>query len=58
MVARLSQSFHIEFKGFHHTPTTYWDKPCAMQMAKAFLNDSSEKPQDRCFDAIGSILFE
>ena len=33
----LSNSYHIVFKGWKHTPTTYWSNPCGMQVAIRFF---------------------
>ncbi len=54
----LSNSFHLVFKGLGHGPTTYWDNPCGMKIARQFFNKPSESPTMPCFNALDSFKFE
>jgi predicted acyl esterase len=45
MQQNLPNSQHLIFKGWHHTPTTYWNNPCGMNAANAFFNNPSKKPE-------------
>ncbi len=51
-------SFHLTFKGWKHTVTTNWSNPCGMEVANAFFNDPSSKPNPACFDEIESLEFK
>jgi pimeloyl-ACP methyl ester carboxylesterase len=57
MVPNFSNSYHLIFKGWKHTPTTNWGNQCAMQAANDFFNDPSEKPNPACFEGIGKPVF-
>lgn len=58
MHSQLSNSFHMVFKGWMHTPTTNWGNPCAMEAAHAFFNDPSQFPEVECFQAIQNPVFQ
>ncbi|MEM6804802.1 MAG: alpha/beta fold hydrolase [Bacteroidota bacterium] len=57
MMNTLSNSHHLIFKGWKHTPTTYWSNPCGMQAANDFFNNPRAKPKPACFEKIGSPNF-
>lgn len=57
MMNNLSNSYHLVFKGWKHTPTTYWSNPCAMQAANEFFNNPNLKPNPGCFSKIKSPEF-
>lgn len=58
MQQELANSFHLEFPGWGHTPTTYWDNPCAMQAARAFFNQPAEKPAIPCLETLPRFRLE
>jgi pimeloyl-ACP methyl ester carboxylesterase len=58
MQQNLSNSHHLIFKGWHHTPTTYWNNPCGMNAANAFFNNPSKKPELDCLEKIKSPKFK
>ncbi|PHN05369.1 alpha/beta fold hydrolase [Flavilitoribacter nigricans] len=58
MQENLSNSYHLIFKGWMHTPTTNWGNPCAMEVANAFFNTPTEMPDNPCFEAIGNPKFK
>lgn len=58
MQQHLSNSYHIVFKGWHHTPTTYWSDPCGMAVANAFFNNPEQKPDLECLQRIKTPRFE
>lgn len=58
MQLQLSNSFHMVFKGWMHTPTTNWGNPCAMEAAHTFFNDPGQLPQVECFQAIRAPVFQ
>ena len=58
MQSNLTNSYHLIFKGWKHTPTTNWGNQCAMQAANDFFNDPSVKPNPECFDEIKSPEFK
>ncbi len=49
MQQSLSNSYHLEFKGWGHTPTTNWGSQCAMVAANEFFNNPSKEPSPSCF---------
>ncbi|MEO0340376.1 MAG: alpha/beta fold hydrolase [Bacteroidota bacterium] len=57
MQKNLSNSHHLIFKAWTHTPTTNWGDLCAMQAANDFFNDPSQKPNPECFKDIGKPKF-
>lgn len=57
MQDNLTNGFHVIFKGWHHTPTTFWNNSCGMNTANAFFNNPSKKPELDCFDKIKSPTF-
>lgn len=57
MQANLSNSYHLVFEGWQHTPTTYWDNPCGMQTAQAFFNQPDQRPDLPCFQELGRTKF-
>lgn len=52
MKNNLSNSHHLIFKGWKHTPTTNWGNQCAMIAAKDFFNSPDRKPKPECFNEI------
>ncbi len=58
MRQNLTNSYHLIFKGWKHTPTTNWGNPCAMEMANAFFNDPTLKPKLPCFEKIQTPIFK
>lgn len=54
----LSNSYHIVFKGWCHTPTTYWSNPCGMAVANAFFNNPGQKPDLECLQQIKTPRFK
>ena len=58
MTANFSNSFHLIFKGWKHTPTTNWSNQCAMKSANDFFNNPNEKPNPSCLYEIGTPRFE
>lgn len=58
MVERLENGYHIVFKGWAHTPTSYWSKPCGMAVARAFFNNPSQSPTIPCQQALAPPKFK
>ncbi len=58
MTNNLTNSYHLIFKGWKHTPTTNWGNPCAMQSANDFFNNPNIKPNPACFIKIKSPDFK
>jgi len=58
MTANFTNSYHLIFKGWKHTPTTNWGNQCAMELANEFFNNPKEKPNGNCFEEIGSPEFK
>lgn len=58
MIPNFSNSYHLVFKGWKHTPTTNWGNQCAMQAANDFFNDPSELPSPACFEGITRPVFK
>jgi len=58
MMSNLTNSYHLIFKGWKHTPTTNWGNQCAMQAANDFFNNPSIKPNPECFGQIESPIFK
>lgn len=58
MMDKLTNSQHLVFKGWKHTPTTYWSNPCAMQAANDFFNNPGVKPKPACFEKLKSPKFK
>ena len=58
MMRNFTNSYHLIFKGWKHTPTTNWSNQCAMQAANDFFNLPNEKPNPDCFGEIGSPEFK
>jgi pimeloyl-ACP methyl ester carboxylesterase len=58
MQANLSNSYHLVFKGWKHTPTTNWGNQCAMQAANDFFNNPRQSPLSECFSAITTPKFK
>ncbi len=58
MQKNLSNSYHLIFEGWGHTPTTNWSDPCAMNVANAFFNDPSREPLLDCFQEIQAVRFK
>jgi pimeloyl-ACP methyl ester carboxylesterase len=58
MQANLKNSYHIVFKGWQHTPTTYWANPCAMAVARAFFNHPEARPDLDCLQDIKQPKFK
>ncbi|SMG50193.1 alpha/beta hydrolase fold [Marivirga sericea] len=52
MANKLTNSFHLVFKGWKHGPTTNWSNQCAMQAANDFFNSPTIKPNPECFAEI------
>jgi len=58
MQKNLSNSYHLIFEGWAHTPTTNWSDPCAMNVANAFFNDPSQEPLLDCFRQMKAVRFK
>ncbi len=58
MTENFTNSHHLVFKGWKHTPTTNWGNQCAMILANEFFNNPNEKPNSDCFEQIGSPVFK
>jgi pimeloyl-ACP methyl ester carboxylesterase len=58
MTVNFTNSHHLIFKGWKHTPTTNWSNQCAMISANEFFNNPIEKPNTDCFGQIGSPEFK
>ncbi|MCA0133242.1 alpha/beta fold hydrolase [Winogradskyella alexanderae] len=58
MTVNFTNSYHLIFKGWKHTPTTNWGNQCAMELANKFFNKPKEKPNANCFGEIGSPQFK
>ncbi len=58
MTANFTNSYHLIFKGWKHTPTTNWSNQCAMELANEFFNNPKEKPSSDCFGQIGNPKFK
>ncbi|WP_421807663.1 alpha/beta fold hydrolase [Flagellimonas sp.] len=58
MMPNFTNSYHLIFKGWKHTPTTNWSNQCAMEMANIFFNNPNRKPNTDCFELIGSPNFK
>ncbi|MEM6379401.1 MAG: alpha/beta fold hydrolase [Bacteroidota bacterium] len=58
MLKNLTNSHHLVFKGWKHTPTTYWSNPCAMEAANDFFNQPAIRPTPACFEQIKSPDFK
>lgn len=58
MQKNLSRSFHLVFPGWLHTPTTYWNNPCAMEVARRFFLDPTQKPDPDCFRNLEAPSFQ
>lgn len=57
MLSNFTNSYHLIFKGWKHTPTTNWSNQCAMQAANVFFNNPAEKPNPTCFGETRSPAF-
>ncbi len=57
MHQNLSNSYHLVFRAWRHTVTTYWSKPCGMESANAFFNDPYSKPNLDCFEKLPAPSF-
>lgn len=58
MKDNLTNSYHLIFKGWTHTPTTNWTNQCAMKSANDFFNDPNVKPNPNCYSEIKSPEFK
>ncbi len=58
MVPNFTNSYHLIFKGWKHTPTTNWSNQCAMQAANDFFNNPNAKPIPDCLEEIGNPEFK
>jgi pimeloyl-ACP methyl ester carboxylesterase len=58
MQVNLSNSYHVIFEGWTHTPTTNWSNPCAMEVANAFFNNPSQEPQSNCLKQLKKVPFK
>ena len=58
MMSNLSNSYHLIFTAWKHTPTTNWGNPCAMQAANDFFNDPNDAPTPDCYKQIESPKFK
>ena len=58
MTTNFTNSYHLIFKGWKHTPTTNWGDQCAMELANKFFNNPEEKPNADCFEQIGGAEFK
>lgn len=52
MRGNLSNSHHLVFEGWKHTPTTNWGNQCAMKAANDFFNNPNQTPVPECFREI------
>ncbi len=52
MLSHLENAHHIIFKGWQHSPTTYWSNPCGMESANEFFNNPRKIPQPECLSKI------
>jgi pimeloyl-ACP methyl ester carboxylesterase len=57
MQSGLSNSFHLVFPAWKHTPTTNWSNPCAMQAANDFFNAPKVRPNPPCLGQIKEVKF-
>ncbi len=57
MKKNLNNSHHLIFKGWKHTPTTYWNNPCAMTAANYFFNNPDNFIVPECFYDIKPTIF-
>jgi hypothetical protein len=58
MLSNFTNSYHLIFEGWKHTPTTNWGNQCAMQAANDFFNDPSSKPTPDCLEEIKTPKFK
>ncbi|NHF61405.1 alpha/beta hydrolase [Flavobacteriaceae bacterium TP-CH-4] len=58
MKDNLTNSYHLIFRGWKHTPTTNWGNQCAMQAANDFFNNPNTKPNPDCIAQIESPEFK
>jgi pimeloyl-ACP methyl ester carboxylesterase len=58
MKKNLSNSHHLIFKGWKHTPTTNWGNQCAMKAANDFFNNPAQLPTPDCFESITTPVFK
>ncbi|MGS2727534.1 alpha/beta hydrolase [Psychroserpens sp. BH13MA-6] len=58
MIPNFTNSYHLIFKGWKHTPTTNWSNQCAMEAANDFFNNPKDKPNPNCFEQIKSPIFK
>jgi hypothetical protein len=58
MNKNLTNSFHLIFKAWKHTPTTNWSNQCAMKAANDFFNNPSLKPNSGCLEKIKKPKFK
>ena len=58
MLKNLPNGMQIILKGFDHAVTTYWDKPCGMEIARQFFNAPETRPNPDCFKNIEAPIFE
>lgn len=54
----LTNSFHLIFNGWKHTPTTNWSNQCAMKAANDFFNNPILQPIPDCFEEIKTPKFK
>jgi hypothetical protein len=57
MLLNLEKGKQIIFKGWQHSPTTYWDNPCAMNAANTFFNAPSLVPNLKCIKELNAPVF-
>ncbi len=57
MQKRLKNSYHLIFRGWKHTPTTYWSNTCGMESANAFFINPHQKPDISCLSDLGVPKF-
>ena len=58
MLPNFKNGVHVIFKGWKHTPTTYWSNPCGMEVANTFFNNPNEQPEPKCFKQIKTPKFK
>ena len=58
MLPNLNHGFHLEIKGWKHTPTTNWGNQCAMEAANDFFNDPTTSPNPECLRDIVTPKFK
>lgn len=58
MKKNLTNSHHLIFKGWKHTPTTNWGNQCAMNVANSFFQYPGKEPKLNCQSKINATIFK